>query len=74
MQPTSSWVAWLPASPSCPKEILASRPAELIRRSVRGMLPKTRLGDKLINNLYVYAGAEHPHQAQNPKTITLNEI
>ena len=57
-----------------PKEILASRPAELIRRSVRGMLPKTRLGDKLINNLYVYAGAEHPHQAQNPKTITLNEI
>ena len=57
-----------------PKEILATRPAELIRRSVRGMLPKTRLGDKLINNLYVYAGSEHPHQAQNPKTITLNEI
>ena len=57
-----------------PKEILASRPAELIRRSVRGMLPKTRLGDKLINNLYVYAGSEHPHQAQNPKTIKLNEI
>ena len=57
-----------------PKEILASRPAELIRRSVRGMLPKTRLGDKLINNLYVYAGPEHPHQAQNPKPIKLNEI
>ena len=36
-----------------PKEILASRPAELIRRSVKGMLPKTRLGDKLINNLYL---------------------
>ena len=57
-----------------PKEILASRPAELIRRSVKGMLPKTRLGDKLINNLYVYAGPEHPHQAQNPKEIKLNEI
>ena len=57
-----------------PKEILASRPAELIRRSVRGMLPKTRLGDKLINNLYVYAGPEHKHEAQNPRTITLNEI
>ena len=57
-----------------PREILASRPAELIRRSVKGMLPKTRLGDKLINNLYVYAGPEHPHQAQNPKTIKLNEI
>ena len=57
-----------------PKEILATRPAELIRRSVKGMLPKTRLGDKLINNLYVYAGPEHPHQAQNPKEIKLNEI
>ena len=57
-----------------PKEILASRPTELIRRSVKGMLPKTRLGDKLINNLYVYAGPEHPHQAQQPKTIKLNEI
>ena len=55
-------------------EILAKRPAELIRRSVKGMLPKTRLGDKLINNLYVYAGPEHPHQAQNPKSIKFNEI
>ncbi len=59
---------------STPREILAKRPAELIRRSVKGMLPKTRLGDKLINNLYVYAGPEHPHQAQNPKTIKFNEI
>ena len=57
-----------------PKEILAKRPAELVRRSVRGMLPKTRLGDKLINNLYIYAGPEHKHQAQNPKTIKFNEI
>ena len=57
-----------------PKEILAKRPAELVRRSVRGMLPKTRLGDKIINNLYVYAGPEHPHQAQNPREIKLNEI
>ena len=59
---------------STPREILAKRPAELIRRSVKGMLPKTRLGDKLINNLYVYAGPEHPHQAQNPKSIKFNEI
>jgi large subunit ribosomal protein L13 len=57
-----------------PKEILAKRPAELVRRSVKGMLPKTRLGDKLINNLYVYAGPEHPHQAQNPREIKLDEI
>jgi large subunit ribosomal protein L13 len=42
--------------------------------AVKGMLPKTRLGNKLIGNLFVYAGPEHPHQAQNPKVIKLNEI
>lgn len=57
-----------------PKEILAKRPTELVRMAVRGMLPKNRLGNKLINNLYLYAGNEHPHQAQNPKVINLNEI
>ncbi len=57
-----------------PAEILQKRPAELVRRAVRGMLPKNRLGDKLIGNLYVYAGPEHPHQAQQPRTIKLNEI
>ena len=57
-----------------PAEILAKKPAELIRMSVKGMLPKTRLGDDQLNNLFVYAGPEHPHQAQNPKEIKLNEI
>ncbi|MBR5924815.1 MAG: 50S ribosomal protein L13 [Bacteroidales bacterium] len=58
-----------------PKEILNSNhPERLIERAVRGMLPKTRLGDKILHNLHVYAGPEHPHQAQNPKTIKLNEI
>ena len=57
-----------------PKEILAKRPTELVRRAVKGMLPKTRLGDKIINNLYIYAGPEHPHQAQQPREIKLNEI
>ena len=57
-----------------PKEILSKRPAELVRRSVRGMLPKNRLGEKLIHNLHVYVGPEHPHQAQNPREIKLNEI
>ena len=59
---------------STPRDIMASRPEELIRMSVRGMLPKTRLGNKLINNLYIYAGPEHKQQAQNPKTIKFNEI
>jgi large subunit ribosomal protein L13 len=57
-----------------PKEILAKKPTELVRRAVKGMLPKNRLGDKLIKNLYLYVGNEHPHQAQQPKTIKLNEI
>ena len=57
-----------------PKEILQRRPAELVRRAVKGMLPKTRLGDQILKNLHVYAGPEHPHQAQNPKVIKLNEI
>ena len=59
---------------STPREILDKKPTELIRMSVKGMLPKTRLGDKLIGNLFIYAGGEHPHQAQNPETIKLDEI
>ncbi len=59
---------------STPKEILAKKPTELVRMAVKGMLPKNRLGAKLINNLYLYQGTEHPHQAQKPRTITLNEI
>ena len=57
-----------------PKEILAKQPERLVERAVKGMLPKTRLGDKIFHNLHVYAGPEHPHQAQNPKTIKLTEI
>lgn len=57
-----------------PQEILKKKPTELLRMAVKGMLPKNRLGSKLINNLYLYAGPEHPHQAQNPKEIKLNEI
>ncbi len=58
-----------------PREILNStHPERLVERAVRGMLPKTRLGEKIFHNLHVYAGPEHPHQAQNPKEIKLNEI
>jgi len=46
----------------------------LLRKVVRGMLPKNKLGDKLINNLYVYAGNEHSQQAQQPKTIDINSL
>ena len=56
------------------KAVLAKNPAAVVEQAVKGMLPRTRLGEKIFHNLYVYAGSEHPHQAQNPKTITLNEI
>lgn len=45
----------------------------LVRRVVKGMLPKNKLGARLLTNLYVYAGAEHKQQAQNPKTIDINQ-
>ncbi|CAM4264695.1 LSU ribosomal protein L13P [Pedobacter westerhofensis] len=54
-----------------PKELMAKHPTRVIEKAVRGMLPKTKLGAKLYTNLFVYAGTEHPHAAQSPKTITL---
>lgn len=48
------------------------KPEELVKRAVRGMLPKNRLGRQLIGKLHVYAGAEHPHNAQKPQPLTLN--
>jgi len=57
-----------------PKEVLQKHPIRLIEMAVRGMLPKSKLGRSIYGNLYVYAGNEHPHEAQKPKTINLNEI
>ena len=57
-----------------PSDLMAKDPDRLIRKVVRGMLPKNRLGDKIINNLYVFAGAEHNMQAQKPKQIDLNAL
>ncbi|MDR1680619.1 MAG: 50S ribosomal protein L13 [Prevotellaceae bacterium] len=57
-----------------PKELLALKPFAIVEEAVRGMLPKNRLGAALFRNLHVYVGAEHPHQAQQPTQITLNEI
>jgi large subunit ribosomal protein L13 len=45
---------------------LARRPEQAVRDTIRGMIPKTRLGRHQINKLKVYAGPTHPHQAQNP--------
>jgi len=52
-----------------PKELLEKHPTRIIEKAVRGMLPKSRLGRALFKNLYVYAGNEHPHAAQNPVEV-----
>ena len=51
--------------------LLEEKPEELIRLAVKGMLPKTRLGRKLAAKLKVYAGAEHPHEAQKPQPLVI---
>ena len=56
------------------QDYLKKKPEFVIEEAVRGMLPKTRLGEAIFKNLKVYAGAEHPHAAQNSKAIKLNEI
>ena len=50
-------------------ELLDRRPEEAIRRAVKGMLPRNRLGVQQLRKLKVYAGAAHPHQAQRPKPL-----
>ncbi|MHB1890021.1 MAG: uL13 family ribosomal protein, partial [Acidimicrobiales bacterium] len=52
-------------------EMLASRPEEVVRRAVRGMLPRTSLGRQQLAKLKVYAGPDHPHQAQSPEPLDL---
>ena len=49
--------------------LLERRPEEVIRRAVKGMLPKTTLGVQQLRKLKVYAGADHPHQAQRPEPL-----
>lgn len=57
-----------------PKELLRRKPIAVIEHAVKGMLPKNRLGSALYRNLYVYAGPDHIHQAQQPKEINLKSI
>ncbi|HUZ10615.1 MAG TPA: 50S ribosomal protein L13 [Acidimicrobiales bacterium] len=52
-------------------ELLATRPEEVLRRAVRGMLPKNTLGRQQLSKLKVYAGPDHPHAAQNPQPLEL---
>ena len=53
------------------KTMLDKKPEKVIELAVKGMLPKGPLGRKMIKKLFVYAGPEHPHQAQKPESIEL---
>ncbi len=54
---------------STPALEMAKNPERVLETAVRGMLPKNRLGRDLFRNMYVYGGAEHPHEAQQPVSI-----
>lgn len=53
------------------RQMLEQKPEEILRLAVKRMLPKNRLGRKLLKKLKIYVGPEHPHQAQNPKPLEI---
>ena len=53
---------------------LKKKPEAVLEHAIKGMLPKTKLGNAIFSNLYVYAGPEHPHQAQQPEELKINTI
>jgi large subunit ribosomal protein L13 len=55
-------------------ELLEKNPERAVEKAIRGMLPKTSLGRDQFRKLKVYAGAEHPHAAQQPKVYTLSQV
>ncbi len=59
---------------STPSELLTKQPIKVVENAVKGMLPKNRLGRQMFRNLFVYEGAEHKQEAQQPKAIDLNTI
>lgn len=56
------------------ESLLSRRPIAVVERSIKGMLPKNRLGSEMFRNLHVFEGPNHTHEAQKPKTIDLNTI
>jgi len=55
-------------------ELFGKNPTRIVEKSVKGMLPKNKLGSALFRNLTVVVGTEHKHEAQKPKAINLNEF
>ena len=56
------------------KVMQQKKPALLVEKAIKGMLPKNKLGAELFRNLNVYVGSEHKHGAQTPKTVNLNDL
>jgi large subunit ribosomal protein L13 len=54
------------------RKVRQTRPTRMLEEGIRGMLPKTKLGDQMYRKLKVYAGDRHPHQAQKPVAIPVN--
>lgn len=54
-----------------PREMMQKNPCSVVEHAILGMLPKSRLGRKLFRNVYVYAGPEHRHEAQQPKVLEI---
>ncbi|MEE2953784.1 MAG: 50S ribosomal protein L13 [Bacteroidota bacterium] len=57
-----------------PAEILRKNKTAVVRHAIKGMLPKNKLGSAILRNCFIYAEAEHNHQAQKPETINLNDL
>lgn len=55
------------------RKLIQRKPEFIIKKAVKGMIPHNKLGDQVFSKLKVYAGPEHPHQAQQPKELELSE-
>ncbi len=53
------------------KDLMKSKPERAVEHAVKGMIPHTKLGRKIASKLFVYSGAEHPHQAQQPEALEI---
>ena len=65
----TGYIGGLKATPA--KKLLSEKPEEILRKAVKGMLPKNKLGRKIIKKLKIYTGDEHPHTAQQPEKLEI---
>ncbi len=56
------------------RTMLERKPHEVVRLAVRRMMPKTKMGRRMLKKLKIYAGSDHPHEAQNPKPLEIREF